>query len=161
MLSYQFKINTTIWELLPGMFVLGAGLGFIMALSVDIALIDIPDESQNNASGITSTGQSLGESMGTAIIGIILVLGIMGGVSDAVDMYIPEHSGDEAFESDVYDYFQNMDSVDTVKENSTVENILDTITQESMGFIMIVTAILMAIVFVLILRLKDMKIEKQ
>ena len=54
MLSYQFKINTTIWELLPGMFVLGAGLGFIMALSVDIALVNIPEESQNNASGITS-----------------------------------------------------------------------------------------------------------
>ena len=160
-LSHQFRLDTTPLEILPGMFILGAGFGFIMALIVDIALANIPDESQNNASGITSIGESLGESMGTAIIGIILVLGIMGGVSDAVDMYIPEHSGDEAFESDVYDYFQNMDSVDTVKENSTVENILDTITQESMGFIMIVTAILLAIVFVLILRLKDMKIEKQ
>jgi Na+/melibiose symporter-like transporter len=160
-LSHQFRLDTTPLDILPGMFILGAGFGFIMALIVDIALANIPDESQNNASGITSIGESLGESMGTAIIGIILVLGIMGGVSDAVDMYVPEHSGDEAFESDVYDYFQNMDSVDTVKENSTVENILDTITQESMGFIMIVTAILMAIIFVLILRLKDMKIEKQ
>jgi Na+/melibiose symporter-like transporter len=157
-LSHQFRLDTTPLEILPGMFILGAGFGFIMALIVDIALANIPDESQNNASGITSIGESLGESMGTAIIGIILVLGIMGGVSDAVDMYVPEHSGDEAFESDVYDYFQNLDSVDTVKENSTVENILDTITQESMGFIMIVTAILMAIIFVLIVRLKDMKI---
>jgi MFS family permease len=160
-LSYQFRLDTSPLEFIPGMFILGAGFGFIMALIVDIALANIPDESQNNASGITSIGESLGESMGTAIIGIILVLGIMGGVSDAVDMYVPEHSGDEAFESDVYDYFQNLDSVDAVKENSTVENILDTITQDAMGFIMIVTAILMAIVFVLILRLKDMKIEKQ
>ena len=160
-LSSQFRLDTTPLEILPGMFILGAGFGFIMALIVDIALANIPDESQNNASGITSIGESLGESMGTAIIGIILVLGIMGGVSDAVDMYIPEHSGDEAFELEVYDYFQNMDSVDAVKENSTVENILDTITQDAMGFIMIVTAILMAIIFVLILRLKDMKIEKQ
>ena len=40
-------------------------------------------------------------------------------------------------------------------------NIADTIVEDAMGFVMIVTAILMAIVFVLTLRLKDMKIEKQ
>ena len=33
-----------------------------MALSVDISLINVLDESQNNASGVTSTGESLAES---------------------------------------------------------------------------------------------------
>ena len=156
-LSYHFRLDTTPLELLPGMFILGAGFGFIIGLSVDIALANVPDESQNNASGITSIGESLGESMGTAIIGIILVLGILGGISDAVDIYAPEHAGDEAFEMEVYDYFQNMDSFDVAKENSTIESVLDTIVQDTMGFIMIVSAMLMAVVFVLILRLKDMK----
>ena len=160
-LSYHFRLDTTPLELLPGMFILGAGFGFIIGLSVDIALANVPDESQNNASGITSIGESLGESMGTAIIGIILVLGILGGISDAVDIYVPEHAGDESFELEVYDYFQNMDSFNVAKENSTVEGILDTIVQDTMGFIMIVSAMLMAVVFVLILRLKDMKTEKQ
>ena len=160
-LSHQFRLDTTPMELLPGMFILGAGFGFIIGLCVDIALAYVPDESQNNASGVTSIGESLGESMGTAIIGIILVLGIFGGISDAVDTHFPEYTGDETFELDVYDYFQNMDSFNAVQEDSTVEGVLDTIVQDTMGFVMIVSAILMTIVFVLIPRLKDMKIEKQ
>ena len=95
LLSYQFRLDTTIWTLMPGLFVLGAGLGFIMALCTDISLSNIPAESQNNASGINSTGTSLGESMGTAIIGIILILGVMGGISTAVDTYAPDYSGDD------------------------------------------------------------------
>ena len=73
-LSYQFKNEYNNVNLMPGMFVLGSGIGFIMALSTDIALINIPDENQNNASGITTVSQTLGESMGTAIIGVILIL---------------------------------------------------------------------------------------
>ena len=160
-LSYQFRINTSPLELLPGMFVLGAGFGFIMALSVDIALINVPDESQNNASGITSTGESLGESMGTAIIGIILILGVFGGISHAVDTYAPEYSGNETFQLEVFDHFEKVGNINDVKADSTVINIVDTTIHDAMGFVMIVTAILMAVVFVLTLRLKDMKSEKQ
>ena len=160
-LSYQFKINTTMLNLMPGMFVLGSGIGFIMALSTDIALINIPDENQNNASGITTTGQTLGESMGTAIIGVILILGVMGGIANGVDTYAPEYSGNEQVHQDIFDYFEKVGNVDDIKsENSTVINIADTVIQDSMAFVMLVTAVLMAIVFVLTFRLKDKKIKK-
>lgn len=160
-LSYQFKINTTMLNLMPGMFILGSGIGFIMALSTDIALINIPDENQNNASGITTTGQTLGESMGTAIIGIILILGVMGGIANGVDIYAPEYSGNEQVHQDIFDYFEKVGNVDDIKsENSTVINIADTVIQDSMAFVMLVTAALMAIVFVLTFRLKDKKIKK-
>ncbi len=155
-LSYQFRLDTSPLELVPGMFVLGAGFGFIMALNVDIALTNVPAESQNNASGVTSTGESLGESLGTAIIGIILILGVFGGISHAVDIYAPQYSGNETFTLDVFNHFEKM-SIDDVKADSSVVNILDTIIQDVMAFVMIVMAILMALIFVLILRLKDMK----
>ena len=161
LLSYQFKMNTTMLNLMPGMFVLGSGIGFIMALSTDIALINIPDENQNNASGITTTGQTLGESMGTAIIGIILILGVMGGIANGVDAYAPEYSGNEQVHQDIFDYFEKVGNVDEIKsENSTVISIADTVIQDSMEFVMLVTAILMAIVFVLTFKLNDKKIKK-
>ena len=160
-LSYQFKINTTMLNLMPGMFILGSGIGFIMALSTDIALINIPDENQNNASGITTTGQTLGESMGTAIIGVILILGVMGGIANGVDTYAPEYSGNEQVHQDIFDYFEKVGNVDEIKsENSTVISIADTVIQDAMAFVMLVTASLMAIVFVLTFRLKDKKIKK-
>ena len=161
LLSYQFRMDTTMLDLLPGMFVLGAGLGFIMALCVDIALVNIPEENENNASGITSTGQSLGESMGTAIIGIILILGVIGGISNAVDTYAPDHSGDGQFHQDIYDYFQNVGNINEIEsQGSAVVTIVDEIFQDAMAFVMMVTALLMGIVFVLTLRLQDKNIKR-
>lgn len=92
-LSHQFTMDTTMLELMPGLFIFGAGLGFVMDLGVDIALSNIPEEGQNNASSIVTTGQTLGQSMGTAIIGVILILGVIGGISDGVNTYAPDHSG--------------------------------------------------------------------
>jgi EmrB/QacA subfamily drug resistance transporter len=159
MLSNQFRLNTTMMDLLPGMFIMGAGLGFAMALSVDVALINIPPEGQNNASGLTSTGQSLGESMGTAIIGVILILGVIGGVSHAVDIYAPDQSGNETFQLEVLDHFQKVGNLNDVKADHTVVEIVDTILQDAMAFVMQVTAILMGIVFILTLRLQDKKVK--
>lgn len=161
MLSYQFKMDTTMMDLLPGMFIMGAGLGFAMALSVDVALINIPPEGQNNASGLTSTGQSLGESMGTAIIGVILILGVFGGISHAVDIYAPDYSGNETFQLEVYEHFQEVGNINDAQANHTVVEIVDLIIQDAMAFVMQVTAILMGIVFILTLRLQDKKTKKQ
>ena len=161
MLSYQFRLDTTIFTLMPGLFVLGAGLGFIMSLCTDISISNIPAESQNNASGVNSTGQSLGESMGTAIIGIILILGVMGGISTAVDTYAPDHSGDEQFQMEALNYFQKAGTIDDIKDNSTVVDIVNIIVQNTMAFVMQVTAILMGVVFILILRLQKPNIKKQ
>lgn len=130
-----------------------------MALGVDIALVNIPDESQNNASGIASTGQSLGESMGTAIIGIILILGVFGGFSHTVDIYAPEYSDNETFQMEIFNHFEKMSNTNDVPPENIVVNSLNTIIHDSMGFVMILT-ILMAFVFVLTLLLNDMKVEK-
>ena len=161
LLSYQFRLDTTMFELMPGLFVLGAGLGFVMALSTDIALINIPEKSQNNASGIITTSQTLGESMGTAIIGIILILGVIGGISNAVDVYAPQYSADEQFHQDVYDAFQKVNNIDEIKaqDNTVVVNVVDIIIHSAMAFVMQVTAIVMGIVFILTLRLTNKKIK--
>ena len=160
-LSYQFRLDSTLFTLMPGLFVLGAGLGFIMALCTDISLANVPAESQNNASGINSTGQSLGESMGTAIIGIILILGVMGAIGTAVDTYAPEHSGDAQFHQDVANYLQKVGNVDNLQDNSTFVDAVNLIIQNTMAFVMQVTAVIMVIVFILTLRLQTIKPGKK
>ena len=140
-LSYQFKLNTTMLDLIPGQFLLGAGLGFMMALTVDVALFDIPDESQNNASGIVTTGDTLGSSMGTAIIGII------------------PYSGDEQFHQEVYDYFQKLDTING--QDSIIVNTADIIIQNAMATVMYALAIITGVILILTLRIKDKNIKKQ
>ena len=157
LLSYQFRLDTETLNLVPGLFVMGAGLGFLMALCTDISLVNISKESQNNASGVNTTSQTLGESLGTAVIGIILILGVFGGISHAVDIYAPEYSGNETFHQEAYDYFQKVGSINEIKENATIEDIVNIIIQDTMAFVMEVTAIIMGIVFILTLRLQDKK----
>ena len=94
--------------------------------------------------------------MGTALIGVILILGVMGGLSTAINMYAPEHSNDAQFYSDAADYLQAA-GTENVTQDSTVMNAIDVIIQEAMGFVMIVTAILLAIVFIATLRLQSPK----
>ena len=144
------------YDLMPGLFVLGAGLGFVMSLSTDISLINIPKKNENNASGVLTTTQTLGESMGTAIIGVILILGVMGGLSTAIDMYAPGHSNDAQFFDDAANYLQAA-GTDNVTQDSTVMKAIDVVIQEAMGFVMIVTAILLAVVFIATLRLQPKK----
>ena len=162
MLIYQFRLETTMYDLMPGMFILGSGLGFIMALSTDIALINISDENQNNASGIATVSQTLGESMGTAIIGVILILGVIGGIVDAIDIYAPQYSENDHIHQDIYNYFQKMGNLYELKsQESIVIAAADIIVQNAMGFEMIVTTILMGVVFALTLRLDDTRIKIQ
>ena len=157
-LSFKFRLDTSTLDLIPGLFIMGAGLGFLMALCTDVSLFNIPQESQNNASGVNTTSQTLGESLGTAIIGIILILGVFGGISHAVDIYAPQYSGNETYHQEVYDYFQTVGNINDFKDDGTVEDIVNIIIQDTMAFVMQVTAILMGIVFILTLRLKDKQI---
>ena len=155
-LSYQFRLNTTMYDLMPGLFVLGAGLGFVMSLSTDISLVNIPKKSENNASGVLTTTQTLGESMGTAIIGVILILGVMGGLSTAIDMYAPGHSNDAQFFDDAAHYLQAA-GTNNITQDSTIVNAVNVVIQEAMGFVMIITAILLGVVFIATLRLQSPK----
>ena len=158
-LSYQFKLNISMPGLILGQLLLGSGIGFMLALCSDVALFDVPAESQNNASGIITTADSLGSSMGTAIIGIILILGVMGGIGTAVDTYAPAYSGDEQFHQEVYDYFQKLDTLDG--QDSIVVNTADIIIQNAMASVMLVLVIVLVVILIITLRINDKTIKKQ
>jgi len=96
LLSFQFNLNTTVWDLVPGSLLLGVGLGLAFPVTSNIVLSSADDSEQSDASGILSTCSSLGSSMGTAIIGLVLILGVINGLYAAVDQTFPnEFTKDE------------------------------------------------------------------
>ena len=109
--------------------------------------------------GIITTGETLGSSLGTAIIGIILILGVMGGISTAVDTYAPDYSGDEQFHQEVYDYFQKLDTIEG--QDSIVVDTADIIIQNAMASVMYGLAIVLAAMLIITLRIKNKNIKKQ
>ncbi len=72
------------WWIMPGLFVYGLGLGLIASQIVDLVMSAVKPNQTAEASGITSTLETLGSSVGTAIIGTVLVVALTSGAGRLV-----------------------------------------------------------------------------
>ena len=158
-LRNRFTPDITLTSLLPGMLIFGFGLGLPMSLSIDAPLMTVPRQAQNSCSGLVSTGQSLGLSMGTSIIGTVLTLGAVGGLRQAINTYTPLELTEEAFRANAEMYMQKMGHVDplnlTVRDQEAYQKIINAVYQDAMGVVMLVLLGLMAVGAVLAFTLKQ------
>jgi predicted MFS family arabinose efflux permease len=65
------------WSLVPGLFVMGLGLGIMLTPSVNIVQSAFGEAKQGEISGVSRSVSNLGSSLGTAIAGTIIVAGIV------------------------------------------------------------------------------------
>jgi EmrB/QacA subfamily drug resistance transporter len=120
-LRFQFNLNTQIIDLIPGTLLLGMGLGLALPITGNIVLSSAGPDKQSDASGILSTSANLGSSMGTAIIGIILILGTINGIYMAVDQTFPNEFTKEEIKQNLILYTQKMKTtnITAIKNNQT------------------------------------------
>jgi len=83
-------------DLAFGLLIYGVGMGFVLALLGNMLISAVPDDRQNDGSGMINTVRNLGSSMGTAIIGTVLVAFVFSGIatgvinSDVIDVDMPK-----------------------------------------------------------------------
>ena len=93
----------------PGLFVIGVGLGIMLTPSVNVVQSSFPEEQQGEISGLSRSISNLGSSLGTAIAGTILVsavatgsrsylwamisLAVAGGIGLVAAWFIPVDAG--------------------------------------------------------------------
>jgi MFS family permease len=63
------------WYSVPGLFLIGAGVGLMLTPSVNVVQSAFPEEKQGEISGLSRSVSNLGSSFGTAIAGTIVVAG--------------------------------------------------------------------------------------
>ena len=74
MLLYRvISLDMSTMDMVLGLSIFGAGIGFILAQITNVTLASVPDEENNEASGFNFTFKQMGISMGTAVIGAILL----------------------------------------------------------------------------------------
>jgi EmrB/QacA subfamily drug resistance transporter len=73
-LTQIFSLQTTILEMVPGIILLGIGMGIVFPHSANLIFSVVRRDKQPEASGILNTGINLGSSLGTSILGVILIL---------------------------------------------------------------------------------------
>lgn len=72
-LYYSLGINATRTDLIPGLALFGIGMGLVMSQINNLTLSAVPVEQAGEASGINNTLRQVGSTLGSAIIGTILV----------------------------------------------------------------------------------------
>jgi MFS family permease len=73
------KASDSILAFVPGLLLIGLGLGVMLTPSVNIVQSSFPEQQQGEISGLSRSVSNLGSSLGTAIAGTILVSGLATG----------------------------------------------------------------------------------
>ena len=94
-LSLIFSPFTTVMDMIPGVLFLGIGMGIVFPHSANIIFAAARQDQQPDASGILNTGINLGSSLGTAVLGVILILGSFGtlGGGSMYDLHLSYSNG--------------------------------------------------------------------
>jgi predicted MFS family arabinose efflux permease len=65
-------LDITVWRLLPGLALYGAGIGFAGAQLTNVVLSEVPDENAGAGSGANTTVRQVGSALGVSVIGALL-----------------------------------------------------------------------------------------
>jgi MFS family permease len=63
----------------------GIGAGLLMSQLGNVIMSSVPPEATNEAGGLQGTAQNLGASLGTALIGSVLLLGLLNGFNARIE----------------------------------------------------------------------------
>jgi MFS family permease len=67
------RAHAGIWRWIPGLLLFGAGVGIMLTSSVNVVQSSFPDQDQGEISGLSRSVSNLGSSLGTALVGSVLV----------------------------------------------------------------------------------------
>jgi MFS family permease len=65
--------DSDVWTFLPGLFFAGLGIGVMLTFSVNVVQSSFPEKDQGEISGVSRSVSNLGSSLGTALVGSVLV----------------------------------------------------------------------------------------
>ena len=67
------RAHSAVWTWVPGLLLFGAGVGVMLTASVNVVQSSFPDTDQGEISGLSRSVSNLGSSLGTAIVGSVMV----------------------------------------------------------------------------------------
>ena len=66
------KANVTYWEMVPGLALLGIGMGMVMSPAMNVVMSAVPPQKAGVANGVMRTMNSLAQAMGVAVGGVLV-----------------------------------------------------------------------------------------
>ncbi|SFB98592.1 MFS transporter [Streptomyces aidingensis] len=83
--SDRYGPDITSWQMAPPLFIMGLGMGYIVAPVLDFALTEVPHSVAGSASGVLNTTQQLGNAVGIALVSVLFLAALPGQSDKGVD----------------------------------------------------------------------------
>lgn len=83
-LSFGIGTGSSAWALVPGFLLFGLGMGLLMSQASNMTLSAVSVKQSGEASGVNSTLRQVGASLGSAIMGAILLSTLSGNLASGV-----------------------------------------------------------------------------
>ena len=104
-----FNVNTQIADIVPGTVVFGIGIGFLLSQLTNLTMSAARSDQETDASGFLNAFKNLGYSMGTALIGVLLLLGIFSGLTTGIESSgLAGNMTTEQIQSSLFSYVEKM-----------------------------------------------------
>jgi len=77
LLLFLVSATSSVLTFIPGLLLMGAGTGIMLTSSVNVVQSSFPEQDQGEISGLSRSVSNLGSSLGTAIVGSVLVTSLV------------------------------------------------------------------------------------
>lgn len=93
-LRYSLSVSATTATLIPGLILYGAGMGMVMAQISNLTLSSVSVREAGEASGVSNTLRQIGSSLGSAVIGAVLLSALTANMTTGIQKstVIPEQA---------------------------------------------------------------------
>ncbi|MEN6329688.1 MAG: MFS transporter [Methanobacteriaceae archaeon] len=107
-----FNLNTQIMDIVPGTIVFGIGIGLLLSQITNLTMSAARSDQETDASGLFNSFKNLGYSLGTALIGVLLLVGIFGGLTTSLEASsLSGNMTTEEIQNDLFNYVEKMQTV--------------------------------------------------
>ena len=81
----SFNLYTQIIDIIPGTVVFGIGIGLLLSQLTNLTMSAAREDQETDASGFLNAFKNLGYSVGTALIGVLLLVSVFGGLTTSLE----------------------------------------------------------------------------
>ena len=108
-LSGVFNVNTQMMDIIPGTIVFGVGVGLLLSQLTNLTMSAARSDQETDASGLFNSFKNLGYSLGTALIGVLLLIGIFGGLTAGIESSgVAENMTTKQIQDSLFNYVEKM-----------------------------------------------------
>ena len=104
-----FNVNTQMMDIIPSTIIFGVGVGFLLSQLTNLTMSAAREDQETDASGLYNSFKNLGYSIGTALIGVLLLLGIFGGLTSGIgESGLAGNMSKQQIQDSLFNYVEKM-----------------------------------------------------